>query len=345
MFFGRAPIFNFVIATVAGTILSAPAATSHPRQTKVTWSGDVASIVQRRCAGCHVAGGFGPMALTRYEQARDWSRAMSDHAMDGFMPPWPAAAGVGDFSNDRSLTPTEIELLALWAEGGAAEGTAAAAPPTPAPSAIRAPDVIKDLPAAVVKTPVTRYEVPVDNTKEQWITGWEFHPVEHARVERAVIGIVGGERVGSWMPPETTVMFPDGVARRLPPRSTLTVDVYYRKSSAPPAGGGRIALSLGAEPKHEVRHRTLACGTTVLDEPLDVLALEPSAHESGAMVEAVAYRPDRSVEPLILVRRFLTWYVPTYRFRTAVRLPRGSRLAVRSSAATCGLGLDYVPVR
>ena len=285
------------------------------------------------------------MPLVRYADARDWGRAMSEHAMERRMPPWPAAIGIGDFSNDRSLTPIEIELLASWAEGGAAEGTAAAATPTPARSAIRAPDVIKDLPAAVVKTPVTRYEVPVDNTKEQWITGWEFHPVDHARVERAVIGIAGGERVGSWLPPEATVMFPDGVARRLPPRSTLTVDVYYRKSSALPAGGGRIALNLGAEPKHVVRHRTLACGTTVLDEPLDVLALEPTANESGAMVEAVAYRPDRSVEPLILVRRFLTWYVPTYRFRTAVRLPRGSRLEVRSSAATCGLGLDYVPVR
>ena len=270
---------------------------------------------------------------------------MSEHAMERRMPPWPAAVGIGDFSNDRSLTPIEIELLASWAEGGAAEGSAAAARPVPVPAAMRAPDVIKDLPASVVNTPVTRYEVAIDNTREQWITGWEFHPVDHARVERAVIGIAGGERVGSWMPPETMVMFAEGVARRLPPRSTLTVDVHYRKSSAPPAAGGRIALNFGARPKHEVRHRTLACGTTVIDEPLDVLALEPSASESGAMVEAVAYRPDRSVEPLILVRRFLTWYVPTYRLRTAVRLPRGSRLEVRSSAATCGLGLDYVPAR
>jgi hypothetical protein len=333
--------------TIIVVSLSASAETFHPRLTQVTWTTDIAPIVQRRCVGCHVDGGFGPMSLARYEDARNWSRAMSERAMDGTMPPWPAAVGIGDFVNDRSLTPIEIELLNAWAEGGAAEGTPSpapvASPSTPSP--MRAPDLVAELPlAADVSTPVARYELAVPLDRDRWLTAWEFHPVDHARVERAVLSVANTGRVASWLPPGTLSAFPEGVAYRLPAGATLIVEVYYRKASTRPAPGGRVALYFGPAPKHQLRHRSLSCGRTTLEEAIDVLAVEPATNESGAMVEAVARRPDRSVEPLVLVRRFVTWHVPTYRFRSAVRLPRGSRIDVQSSAAACSVGLDYVPV-
>jgi hypothetical protein len=337
----RFPMF-FVLASIG---LSAPAATMHPRLTEVSFRRDIAPIIERRCTGCHTEGGFAPMALTRYENARDWSRAISEQTIDGRMPPWPAAVGVGDFSNDRSLTPVEIELLTSWAEGGAEEGTEAPQRPV-ARSEERTPDLILDLPHTVaVRTPSTRFELPIAGNVERWITGWAFYPSERARVERAVLGIADDGRVAAWVPPETSVLFRDGVAFRLPARATLTIDVHYRKGSAPPAPGGRVALFFGNEPRHELRSRTLPCGSTVLDEAIDLIAIEPTVNHAGATIEAVAHRPDRSVEPLILVRRFLTWYVPAYRFRSAVRLPRGSRIDARASAGSCAVTLEYVAVR
>lgn len=335
-----------VIASVIGIGLSAPAATFHPRLTQVTWSADIAPIVQRRCAGCHVEGGFAPMPLTRYADARNWSRAMSEHAMDGVMPPWPAAAGIGDFANDRRLAPIEIELLAAWAEGGGAEGAPSAMQPAPPDTAIGRADVVRELTQPVSETgAVSRFEVPLEAGADRWLTAWEFHPRERSRVERVVLGVAGNGRISSWVPPETAIAFPAGVANRLPPRSTLTVDVYYRKGARPPQPGGRVALYFGAPPRHELRHTILPCGSTPLDETIDLLAIEPVTNEAGASIEAIARRPDRSVEPLVLVPRYVTWYVPAYRFRSAVRLPRGSRVDVRASAAQCSLALDYVPVR
>ncbi len=38
------------------------------------------------------------------------------------MPPWGAVKGFGEFSNDTSLTPEEIELIVRWTEGGVPEG-------------------------------------------------------------------------------------------------------------------------------------------------------------------------------------------------------------------------------
>ena len=41
------------------------------------------------------------------------------------MPKWHAVRGYGDFSNDPSLSPFEIALIAAWADGGAPRGTEA----------------------------------------------------------------------------------------------------------------------------------------------------------------------------------------------------------------------------
>jgi hypothetical protein len=336
------------VAVMAALIASlAPTVATHPRLTQVTWNADIAPLIEKRCLGCHVEGGFGPMPLTTYEEARAWSRAIGEQVMERRMPPWPAAPGVGDYANDRSLTPLETEILLAWTEGGTPLG-----PPVVRPSAHvaagpgRSPGV--DLPLAsgtASSSQVERYELATGLSSEKWITGWSLRPAQRSIVERAELGIAMDGLVASWVPPESDVMFPPGVARRLPAGANLVVDVHYRKSTTPRSGVGRVALYFGARPRHELRHRSLSCGTTVLDEDVDVLAVQPRAGEAGAGIEATGRRPDLSIEPLGVVLRFLPGYVPTYRLRSAVRLPRGSRVEVRSTAAECGLEFDYVPVR
>ncbi len=52
------------------------------------------------------------------------------------MPPWSAAKGFGDFRNDRSLTPVEIELITSWVDGATPVGPSLnAVPATPQPQA------------------------------------------------------------------------------------------------------------------------------------------------------------------------------------------------------------------
>src|SRR5207244_5955639 len=98
---------------------------------------DVEPILKRRCVGCHTAGGFGPMSLATYDDARTWSRSIREEVLERRMPPWPAARGFGDFVNDRSLTPLEIELLTAWADGAAPLGPPVSAGAREATSAIQ----------------------------------------------------------------------------------------------------------------------------------------------------------------------------------------------------------------
>src|SRR5579872_5921102 len=90
----------------------------------VTYSKDIAPILQRSCENCHRAGGAGPMPLTSYEEVRPWARAIKQrtgigpHA--GVMPPWYMEKNIGiqKYKDDPSLSDEEIAKIAKWADSG-----------------------------------------------------------------------------------------------------------------------------------------------------------------------------------------------------------------------------------
>src|SRR6201997_3548056 len=88
----------------------------------VTFSKDVAPILEKNCQSCHRPGEAAPFSLLSYEQARPWAKAMKEAVRLRKMPPWFADPHYGAFSNDRSLSQKEIETIAAWAEAGAPEG-------------------------------------------------------------------------------------------------------------------------------------------------------------------------------------------------------------------------------
>ncbi len=58
-----------------------------------------------------------------------WAKAIREQVRSKQMPPWPADPCCGHFSNDRSLSAKEIEVLSKWADTGAQEGSVKDAPP------------------------------------------------------------------------------------------------------------------------------------------------------------------------------------------------------------------------
>ena len=332
---------------------------AHSRLSQVTWTTDVEPIVKRRCLGCHTTYGFGPMSLETYQDAREWSKAMRREVLERRMPPWPAARGFGDFVNDRSLTPIEVELLSAWTDGATPLGPAVADPADrskdraersedrslhvhdAAPA--RAPDLVVTVPEPrAVTRLVDQIELPTGLTTDRWVTRWEVRPGNRSIVEQVVLKILPDSVVGAWTPPDDTIAYPPGVALRLPAGSRLALEVHYRKSATPQTDQSGAAFWFGERPARELRHRTLACGTSAVDRDTDALAVTPRAAEAGASIELVARHRDGAVEPLSVVPRYEPGFPLTYRFRKAMRLPRGTTIELRSSAPACAADLDYV---
>src|SRR3954469_1941760 len=97
-----------ILAFLSVAIL-APASSAHTRATDVTWLKDIEPILQKRCMNCHAPGAAAQTSLVTYSEAKLQARAIREEVLEERMPPWPAARGIGDFSNDRSLSPVETE--------------------------------------------------------------------------------------------------------------------------------------------------------------------------------------------------------------------------------------------
>ena len=79
------------------------------RGSQVTFSKDVAPILQKSCQGCHHAGTSAPMPLMTYADARPWARSIKERVVLRDMPPWhlDKTVGLRRYKNDRSLSDGE----------------------------------------------------------------------------------------------------------------------------------------------------------------------------------------------------------------------------------------------
>src|SRR5438093_6333879 len=137
-----------VAAVVAVTPFALKAEQAAPQT--VTFTKDIAPVLQRSCENCHRADGVAPMPLTTYEEVRPWARAIKQRTSvgpkAGVMPPWYLEQNIGiqKFHNDPSLSDDEIAMIGKWADSGAPRGNPADMPP---------PKVYADRSAWAIGTP------------------------------------------------------------------------------------------------------------------------------------------------------------------------------------------------
>ena len=158
---------DVVRSLVVGTLVFALSPALAPAQTAgaasappevVTFSKDIAPILQRSCQTCHRPNSVAPMSLINYEEVRPWARAIKQRTglrdQMGVMPPWYIEKDIGiqRFENDPSLSDEEVALIASWADNGAPQGNPSDMP-TPPPFidvdewAIGEPDLILSSPS------------------------------------------------------------------------------------------------------------------------------------------------------------------------------------------------------
>ena len=111
-------------------VMSAAASAQTPAGSQVTFSKDVAPILQKACQDCHRPGMMAPMSLLTYQDARPWARSIKTKVASREMPPWfiDKHVGIQKFKNDPSLSDKEVETIVKWVDAGAPEGNPADMP-------------------------------------------------------------------------------------------------------------------------------------------------------------------------------------------------------------------------
>ena len=174
---------------------------------EVTFTKDIAPILQRSCQKCHRPNSLAPMSLIDYEEVRPWARSMKHRTglrdKPGVMPPWfiEKDIGIQGFKNDFSLNDEEVAKIAAWADNGAPRGDPADMPP---PMAfidvdngweIGQPDLIVSSPSLTVKGDQPDWwgpqgETPSGMTEDRYVAAVEYKEVmeSQAGTKRDTVG-------------------------------------------------------------------------------------------------------------------------------------------------------------
>jgi hypothetical protein len=208
-----------------------------PRGESVTFTRDIAPILQRSCQNCHRPDSLAPMSLITYEEARPWAKAIKLRTAlrnkQGAMPPWYIEKDVGiqRYKNDVSLSDAEIEKIGKWADSGAPRGNPGDMPPPRTFAGahvwqIGTPDLIVVTPPVHIKAVSSDWwgdagSAPTGLTEDRYVSAVEIKEVNDSR-GKAARSTIGG------------------------------LFVFHHAIMAVFAPGGGGGFGLGAWPVHEV---------------------------------------------------------------------------------------------
>ena len=183
----------FVLVGVGLLTLHPPALSAQQANDQVTFTRDVAPILQAKCEACHREGSIGPRPWTTYEEVRPFAPLIRHRVLNREMPPWPidVTVGIQEFKNDRSLSEAQIETIVAWVDAGAPMGDPADMPPPLewpdhsnswrfAETFNRPPDIVVPSPPYTVPNdgadhwPNLVSQIPL--TEQRWIAAAEFKP-------------------------------------------------------------------------------------------------------------------------------------------------------------------------
>ena len=255
----------------------------------VTFSRDVAPILNRHCVHCHRPGDIGPMSLTSHREARPWARSIQRAVSSRAMPPWFAEPSVGEWANDPRLSREEIDTIVAWVEGGARPGDPARAPEPPEFTEgwrLGEPDHVVELPAVTVPADgpdlFLNQLVTLDIPERRWIRAVEFRPgapaVNHHQlafradftgmVEDGVgltpkealraSGSVDGRgylnALALWGAGTAPTVFPEGAGRWVEPGDVVVMNQHYHPNGEEQIDRTLIGLHFGeGEPRSELQ--------------------------------------------------------------------------------------------
>ena len=113
------------LVTLSGPIFAADSAKT------ITFTKDIAPILQSKCEDCHRKGAMAPMSLITYQEVRPWAKSIKSRVLARSMPPWfmDKTVGIQHFANDVSLTDQQIATIAKWVDSGAPQGDPEDMPP------------------------------------------------------------------------------------------------------------------------------------------------------------------------------------------------------------------------
>jgi len=278
--FSAALLALLALAALVALVASAPVAV-RAEAPSVTYSRDIAPLLQARCVECHREGTGAPFVLTDYDSAKRRARTIVRVLETGFMPPWHAVGGDVPLVGDRRLDSEEIALFRDWLSAGVPEGDPSDLPPPrhfPDGWRLGEPDLVVSMdeayPVPAEGPDIYRhFVIPTGLEKEVYVKAVEFRPSSPSAVHHSLIyydsegrartadaedpepgftemplGEGTGRQIGGWVPGSMPHALPEGLAHRLAPGGDIVLQTHFHPSGREELERSTVALYFSDEP-------------------------------------------------------------------------------------------------
>lgn len=331
----------------------------------LTYHRDIERILQQNCVQCHHDGGIAPFALDDFAEVADRARTIKRVVEDGTMPPWFAEEEEGSrlWENDRSLSARDkSELLAWLQEADREKGDPADAPEPLVFNSdgweLGEPDHILVSQKHQVKAdgvmPYVYSNVPTGLTGEKWLQAIEVQPSDREVVHHILIFLRDPSNskqrfdelngyFAVYVPGTSTMIYPEGVAKRVPAGSELRFQMHYTPNGKAVEEQTRVGFYFADEaPAYEAQVASVAnpkihipagapnhaeYGHRLIRDDITVLGFLPHLHTRGKAFKYELVYPDGNETLLNIPRYDFNWQL-YYRLKEPLHLPVGTTMKV-----------------
>jgi peroxiredoxin len=325
----------------------------------ISYTKDVAPIIQNKCFNCHSPGNIGPHKFVNYAKVRGLSDMIQEVLLSRRMPPWHADARYGSFVNDSSLSLDQKRTVLRWIQQGAPKGEGEdPLPSATAPShdwVLGTPDAVIALPKVqeIPATGVLEYrhikvQVPFDH--DVWLKAIVAKPDNLRVVHHLIVRNMKGPKADrdnrddnfllGWAPGTPEVLFPEGTGKLIKKGSFLEFEMHYTTDGREEKDQSRIGLYFASEPPKmvlktrsaldpefqinpdEANHVTSA--TYICKKETVLFGMSPHMHLRGSWFKYEALYPDGKKETLLSVPHYDFKWQHSYQLREPKHLPAGT---------------------
>ena len=326
---------------------------------ELTYSKDVAPILNQNCVSCHRPEQVGPMSLMTYKEVRPWAKSIRRHVSEKTMPPWHATASKHPFKNDRSLSQEQIDTVVNWIDSGKKEGDPADLPEMPTfvdgVWKLGEPDIILTLPEVTVPGGgpdiFEDLLVKLNLEEDRWLTAIEVLPgntnIAHHVIAYQTQGFsfdpMGGW-LGAWAAGLEPMAFPEGTGRLIKKGHGIIGDMHYHPTEVKEVDQTRLGLHFADDPadikkelaniwvvnfgfripaganNHEVRSSKL------FRQSGKIMAFSPHMHYRGKDFNYTAKYPDGTEELLLQVDNYDFNWQTNYLLEEPIHIPAGTTI-------------------
>jgi hypothetical protein len=353
---------------------------------QIKFTSDVAPIIENHCTTCHKENGSAPFSLQTYNDVVKRASFILEVIENKYMPPYPADPLFARHLNVNVLSQQEIATIRNWIKDGKVKGN------TVKKSVNSSNKNAPQTKPGLVLQQKNPYVIPGDNKEKfkifviptnlkdtTYISAVEYVPGNARRTHHSRIMIDtsnklrkdNGINVGDsseyqkrgikmfdefwkgWIPGnKTSIFYPSGMAKMLPPNADLIINTHYSPSPLKEEDNFLLKFYFSKEKPNRIIKTFILDEGDIVNSPffipadsiitfygrsqplsidISILSVLPHMHILGKTIKAFAITPAGEVVPLIHIPKWQFNWQFTYPFTNLLKLPAGSIIYVTAT--------------